>query len=182
MGRLVSLSRICRPFGARKSLNSTNLGLTPGATILRPLRGLAERYLPRSPKWRAVLMLSAAFVSLSGSPWKRIASNSSITEDTIDQALQSAATNALGGREGAIIVMDPQTGRVRAIVNPQIAFAQAMMPGSTIKSFTALAALRAGLIDQNSRSTCPGRFTGKDFSLACVHADHLPPFTPSEAI
>src|SRR5438132_3275532 len=113
MRRLVSLSRICRPFGARKSFNSTNPGLTPGATILRPLRGLAERYLLKSPRWRAVLMLSAAFVSLSGSPGKRIASNPSVTEDKIDQALQSAATAALGQREGAIIVMDPQTGRVR---------------------------------------------------------------------
>src|SRR5437773_8789556 len=182
MGRLVLLSRICRPFGARKFLNSTNPGLTPGATSFRPFRGLAERYLPKSPRWRAVLMLSAAFVSLSGSPWKRIASDPSVTEDKIDQALQSAASAALGQREGAIIVMDPQTGRVRAVVNPQLAFAQAAMPGSTIKSFTALAALRAGLIDAKSRSTCPGRFKGQSFSLPCVHADHLPPFTPSEAI
>ena len=182
MGRFVLLSRICRPFGARKFLNSTNPGRAPGATIFRPLRGLVERYLPKSPRWRAVLMLSAAFVSLSGSSWKRIASDPSVTEDKIDQALQSAASAALGQREGAIIVMDPQTGRVRAVVNPQLAFAQAAMPGSTIKSFTALAALRAGLIDAKSRSTCPGRFKGQSFSLPCVHADHLPPFTPSEAI
>src|SRR5439155_23746900 len=106
----------------------------------------------------------------------------SVTEDKIDRALQSAATTALGRREGAIIVMDPQTGRVRAVVNPQLAFAQAAMPGSTIKSFTALAALRAGLIDAKSRSSCPGRFTGLSFSLPCVHADHLPPLNPSEAI
>jgi SpoIID/LytB domain protein len=56
------------------------------------------------------------------------------------------------------------------------------MPGSTMKPFTALAALRAGLIDQDSRTVCPGRFNGLDFSLPCVHADHLPPFTPSQAI
>src|SRR5439155_6372374 len=104
------------------------------------------------------------------------------TQNKIDPAPQSAGGGALGRREGAIIVMDPQTGRVRAVVNPQLAFAQAAMPGSTIKSFTALAALRAGLIDAKSRSTCPGRFKGQSFSLPCVHADHLPPFTPSEAI
>src|SRR5260370_584062 len=78
--------------------------------------------------------------------------------------------------------MDAQTGRVRAVVNPQLAFAQAVMPGSTVKPFTALAALRAGLIDADSRTACPGRFTGRSFSLPCVHADHLPPFTPAEAI
>src|SRR2546426_12456301 len=78
--------------------------------------------------------------------------------------------------------MDAQSGRVRALVNPRTAFAVSAMPGSTMKPFTALAALRAGLIDQDSRTVCPGRFTGLNFSLACVHADHLPPFTPSQAI
>src|SRR5437660_6016674 len=78
--------------------------------------------------------------------------------------------------------MDAQTGRIRALVNSQLANGQALMPGSTMKPFTALAALRAGLIDKDSRTVCPGRFTGRSFSLPCVHEDHLPPFTPSQAI
>ena len=105
-----------------------------------------------------------------------------LDETEIDSVLQDAATAALGQREGTIIVMDPQTGRVRALVNPKLASAQAVMPGSTMKPFTTLAALRAGLIDKDSRTVCPGRFTGLSFSLPCVHADHLPPFTPSQAI
>src|SRR5437016_9106151 len=108
--------------------------------------------------------------------------NSRPNESEIDSALQQAATDALGQREGAIIVMDAQTGRIHALVNSQLAFGQALMPGSTMKPFTALAALRAGLIDKDSRTVCPGRFTGRDFSLPCVHEDHLPPFTPSQAI
>src|SRR5467141_1931699 len=52
-------------------------------------------------------------------------------ENQIDSALQGAASNALGQREGTIIVMDPQTGRVRAVVNPDIAFADSFPPGST---------------------------------------------------
>src|SRR2546425_7973040 len=105
-----------------------------------------------------------------------------LCEAAIDSALQQAATDALGQREGAIIVMDAQTGRIRALVNSQLAFGQALMPGSTMKPFTALAALRAGLIDKDSRTVCPDRFTGRDFSLPCVHEDHLPPFTPWQAI
>jgi stage II sporulation protein D len=100
----------------------------------------------------------------------------------IDAVLQQAATAALANRDGAIIVMDAHTGRVRAIVNPDAAYTEALMPGSAIKPFTALAALRAGLIDENSRTVCPGRFTGLSFSLPCVHADHLPPFNPAQAI
>jgi len=105
-----------------------------------------------------------------------------LREAAIDSALQQTANDALGQREGAIIVMDAQTGRIRALVNSQLAFGQALMPGSTMKPFTALAALRAGLIDKDSRTVCPDRFTGRDFSLPCVHEDHLPPFTPSQAI
>src|SRR5882762_9459257 len=103
-------------------------------------------------------------------------------ETEIDSVLQEAATAALGPHEGTIIVMDAQSGRVRALVNPQAAFAAAAMPGSTMKPFTALAALRAGLIDQDSRTVCPGRFNGLNFSQPFVHADHLPSFTPSQAI
>ena len=103
-------------------------------------------------------------------------------EAALDSALKDAATAALGGREGTIIVMDAQTGRVRAIVNPKAAYAQAEMPGSAMKPFTALTALRLGLIDEDSRSVCPGRFTGLSFSLPCTHADHLPPFSPAQAI
>ena len=114
---------------------------------------------------------------------KRVAFNSSNrNEAAIDAALQDAATSALANREGTIIIMDARTGRVRAIVNPQLAYAQSLMPGSAMKPFTALAALRADLINENSRTVCPGRFTGLNFSLACVHANHLPPFSPSQAI
>ena len=127
------------------------------------------------------LLSVSVLTSLSGSSPHRLPPSVN-SEDEIDLALQSAATAALGQHEGAIIVMDPQTGRVRAVVNPKVAFAEAVMPGSTIKAFTALAALRSGLIDTNSRTVCPGRFSGFSFSVACVHDNHLPPFTPSQAI
>ncbi|HSK62186.1 MAG TPA: SpoIID/LytB domain-containing protein [Pyrinomonadaceae bacterium] len=103
-------------------------------------------------------------------------------EAQIDAALQEAAASALANRDGTIIVMDAQTGRVRALVNPQLAYTQASMPGSAMKPFTALAALRAGMIAESSHTVCPGRFTGLNFSLPCVHADHLPPFSTSQAI
>ena len=126
------------------------------------------------------------FLTLSSSHTKRIAFNwgdgSDRNESEIDAALQEAANSALANRDGTIIVIDARTGRVRAIVNPQLAYGQALMPGSVMKPFTALAALRAELIDESSRTVCPGRFTGLNFSLPCVHADHLPPFSPAQAI
>jgi len=128
----------------------------------------------------AILFLNFPTQRVGWTPMQRATTESDETE--IDSALQSAANAALGQSEGTIIVMDARSGRVRALVNPQVAFNQAAMPGSTMKPFTALAALRAGLIDQDSRTVCPGRFNGLNFSLPCVHADHLPPFNPSQAI
>jgi SpoIID/LytB domain protein len=152
---------------------------------------IAASYLNRLTREHALLMTCAcaavlmlSFPSTIGN-WTSLnlsSVNSGPNESEIDSALQQAATASLGQREGAIIVMDAQTGRIRALVNSQLAFGQALMPGSTMKPFTALAALRAGLIDKDSRTVCPGRFTGRGFSLPCVHEDHLPPFTPAQAI
>src|SRR5262245_29667327 len=71
-----------------------------------------------------------------------------LTEKALDEDLKRAATEALGDREGAVIVIDPKTGRLRAVVNPRLAFEQSFPPGSAIKPFTALSALRAGLLDR----------------------------------
>ena len=105
-----------------------------------------------------------------------------VNDSEIDEALQQAATNALGQREGTIIVMDPQTGRVRAMVNPQIATEDSFAPGSTIKPFIALAALRARLIDGDSHRLCRSEYSREGFKIACAHSKDLPPFDPAEAI
>ena len=153
--------------------------------------GPGIRQVNRVTREHAMLLSFAGaailFLVLPSSHSKRIAfnwpsNNSDRNEAEVDAALQQAADSALANRDGTIIVMDARTGRVRAIVNPKVAYAQALMPGSAMKPFTALAALRAELIDESSRTVCPGRFTGLNFSLPCVHADHLPPFSPSQAI
>jgi SpoIID/LytB domain protein len=176
-------SRICRAFEPVRSIGQTDLVLMPGAKVFRSLRELVE-LLPSSGFSRAAVLFAAALISVSGGSerTKLLADKAKANDVEIDSVLQQVAENALSGRDGTIIIMDAQSARVRAVVNQQEAFAQALMPGSAMKPFTALAALRANLVDENSRTVCPGRFTGRDFSVACVHADHLPPFTPSQAI
>jgi stage II sporulation protein D len=102
--------------------------------------------------------------------------------DNIDQGLQRVATLALGDRRGAIIVMDPQTGRVRAVVNPELAFEETLPAGSTIKPFTALAALRSGVINEDSRTLCREKYSHEEFHTTCSHPRDLPPLDPTEAI
>ncbi|HEX6717785.1 MAG TPA: SpoIID/LytB domain-containing protein [Pyrinomonadaceae bacterium] len=96
--------------------------------------------------------------------------------------LQTVAASALGTREGAIVIINPQTGHVHAVVNPTLAFRSAFPPGSTIKSFTALAALRGGIVTQNTRLRCRGKHNREDVIDACSHPPNLEPFSPAEAL
>ncbi len=103
-------------------------------------------------------------------------------EEDIDTALQQAAIEALAGREGTLIVMDPQNGRLRAVVNPRLAFEQAFPPGSAIKPFIALSALRGGVLDAETRSLCRGRYARDGFEIVCSHPRDPSPFTAPKAL
>jgi cell division protein FtsI/penicillin-binding protein 2 len=103
----------------------------------------------------------------------------------MDAALERAARRALedaGGAEGTIVVMDPQTGRLRAVVNPRAAFDEAYAPGSAIKPFTALAALRRQLIDERTRRLCRTRYAYKELAISCPHQKTDVSFSLAQAL
>lgn len=128
----------------------------------------------------AILSASCARQSPEGTPSTGKPVVASTAE--VDRALQQAATEALGDREGAVLVMDPLTGRLRAVVNPRLAFEQAFPPGSSIKVFTALTAMRLGLIDKDSRMLCPGRYTRSGVNFVCSHPKSETPFNVGQAL
>lgn len=105
-----------------------------------------------------------------------------MSEAEVDAELQRAAQTALGGREGTILVLDAQTGRVRAVANAREAFEEATPPGSSIKPFTMLAALRAGTLDEETRVFCRGRYEHEDFKIACSHPRYRTAFGPAQAL
>jgi stage II sporulation protein D len=105
-----------------------------------------------------------------------------LSESELDSALQRVAEDSLGEREGAVIVIDPQSGRMRAVVNPRLAFEQTFPPGSAIKPFTALAALRAGLINREFRHQCRRRYARDDFEIVCSHPVSNSPFGLTQAL
>src|SRR5439155_15098718 len=92
-----------------------------------------------------------------------------ISEEHLDAELQRVAAEALGEREGTVIVMDARNGRLRAVVNPRLAFEQTFPPGSVIKPFTALTALRAGLVNADSRTLCGEHYVRSGFEIVCSH-------------
>jgi stage II sporulation protein D len=113
---------------------------------------------------------------------KIVQSPARVSESEMDAALQRAATLALGAREGTIIVTDAQTGRVRAIVNPHIAETEAFPPGSAIKPFTLLAALRAQAINTDARLSCRKHYRRRGADFTCSHPIYNPPFNSAQAL
>src|SRR5205085_3581328 len=112
----------------------------------------------------------------------RVSDAARLSEEETDEALQRAAQSALGGRDGVVLVLDAQTGRVRASVNARAAFEEATPPGSSIKPFTALAALRAGVLDEETRIFCRLRYKHEDFHITCAHPRYTSAFGPVQAL
>src|SRR2546423_6476297 len=151
--------------------------LLPFAFLLLPsrMRGLAH-------------VCVCAFVLLSWSlpgvlnERERVPDAARLSEDEADEALQRAAQSALGGRDGVVLVLDAQTGRVRAVANARAAFEEATPPRSSIQPFTALAAMRAGALDEETRVFCRGRYKHEDFHITCAHPRYNSAFGPAQAL
>ena len=73
-----------------------------------------------------------------------------------DVAVAEAARRALSGVGGAVVAMDPYTGRVIGIVNPGAAVERAYQPCSVFKIVVAIAGLTEGLITPTTLITCDG--------------------------
>ncbi len=115
---------------------------------------------------------------------------------TLDVNLQEVAYNALSARKGAIVVSDPRTGEILAMVSKpdfdpntiQTEWDRLLAdtsgdaqllnratqglypPGSTFKIVTALAYIKDHPQDYNDyRFSCSGKFTYEDESISCYH-------------
>ena len=114
---------------------------------------------------------------------------------TLDVDLQTAAHDALGTREGAVIVIEPSTGNVRALVSKpdydpgtvaenweelstsedSILLNRAMQglypPGSIFKTVTLLEYLREHNMDEDFSFTCTGSVGVGNSSISCYHGN-----------
>ena len=102
--------------------------------------------------------------------------------DEADEVLRRAAQAALGGRDGAVLVLDAQTGRVRASAGGRAAFEEATPPGSSVKPFTMLAALRTGTLGADTRRLCRRHYEHEEFKINCSHPRYQTDFGPVEAL
>jgi membrane peptidoglycan carboxypeptidase len=88
-----------------------------------------------------------------------------------DPVIRSIAVEALGHEKGAVLAVDPTTGRVLAIVNQKMAFSAALEPCSTIKPFIAVAGLQEGVITRDTMIEV-GRRRYMDLTEAMAHSNN----------
>src|ERR1700704_2662724 len=74
-----------------------------------------------------------------------------------DPIVRAAAVEGLGRYNGAVVAVDPNTGRILTIVNQKIAFGDGYIPCSTIKPTVALAALEENVITRDTMLKVHGR-------------------------
>lgn len=89
-----------------------------------------------------------------------------------DPEVRRVAVEALGGRDGAVVVMDPRTGRIYAVVNQEWALRRGWVPASTMKLVTSLAGVGEGLFDPAEKIRVQGRGERLDLTGALTLSDN----------
>ena len=88
-----------------------------------------------------------------------------------DPIVRAAAVEALGNMNGTIVAIDPDSGRVLAMVNQKMALSAGAQPCSTIKVAVALAALSENVITKDTRVPL-GKYYRVDLTTALAHSNN----------
>jgi penicillin-binding protein 2 len=84
-----------------------------------------------------------------------------------DPIVRQIAVEALGHESGSVVAVNPENGRILAIVNQKMAFSSALEPCSTIKPFVTIAALKENVItDDTMLRVAPHRYMNLTEALA----------------
>ncbi len=89
-----------------------------------------------------------------------------------DPVVRAAAVEALGNMNGTVVAIDPNSGRVLAMVNQNLALSSGAEPCSTIKVSVALAALQEGIITKDTPVNLGGHYH-LDLTEALAHSNNL---------
>src|SRR5271166_2364221 len=101
--------------------------------------------------------------------------NSDLTEGDVtageDPTVRAAAIDALGNMNGTVVAIDPDSGRVLAMVNQKLALSAGAQPCSTIKVAVALAALSENVITKDTQVPL-GKYWRMDLTTALAHSNN----------
>ena len=125
----------------------------------------------------AILVCSAICLTMSYS-----SSAQSGAERHGNAALQQAVDQAMAGRSGAAVIIDVATGKIRAAYHLDVAEQRVALPGSSIKTFTLMALLEAGKVNDQTTLMCKRSLSVDGHQLNCTHPDVKQPFDPETAL
>jgi beta-lactamase regulating signal transducer with metallopeptidase domain len=89
-----------------------------------------------------------------------------------DLEVRRVALAALGRRAGAVVVMDPRTGRVQTVVNQEWAVRRSWSPASTIKLVTGAASAGSGAVEPAERVRVGAMNKALDLTEALARSDN----------
>jgi penicillin-binding protein 2 len=89
-----------------------------------------------------------------------------------DPVVRAAAIAALGDMNGTVVAIDPNNGRILAMVNQKLALSGGAEPCSTIKVSVALAALEEGIITKDTPVNLGGGYH-LTLTEALAHSNNL---------
>jgi cell division protein FtsI/penicillin-binding protein 2 len=136
----------------------------------------AERLALASSKGRRVrarYMARLRALQARDSALRNIAAGNIMNDDTTgeDPEIRAAVVNALQGRSGTAVVLDPSSGRVYSVVNQQMALGSPVKPCSTVKMIVGLAALHEGVFDPNQDVQLSTRYS-MNLTDALAHSNN----------
>ncbi|MGB7554254.1 MAG: penicillin-binding transpeptidase domain-containing protein [Candidatus Korobacteraceae bacterium] len=88
-----------------------------------------------------------------------------------DPIVRAAAGEALGNMNGTVVAVDPDSGRILAMVNQKLALSAGAQPCSTIKVAVALAALSENVITKDTQVPL-GKYWRVDLTTALAHSNN----------
>ncbi len=88
-----------------------------------------------------------------------------------DPVVRQAAIDALGNMNGSVVAIDPNSGRILAMVNQKLALSEGAEPCSTIKIAVALAALSENIVTKDTRIQL-GRRSFMNLTQALAHSNN----------
>jgi len=88
-----------------------------------------------------------------------------------DPVVRAAAVEALGDMNGTVVAIDPDNGRIMALVNQKMALSAGGQPCSTIKVAVALAALSENVITEYTLVPL-GKYYRVDLTSALAHSNN----------
>lgn len=89
-----------------------------------------------------------------------------------DPIVRQAAVEGLGRYNGSVVAVDPNTGRILAVVNQKLAFSDGYIPCSTIKPTIAIAALEENVITRDTMLKV-GRRKYMNLTEALAHSNNV---------